>query len=120
MTWNPDRDSASTWCRHSRPESGKPCRSTTGRPSPVTSKWTSTPELSMCMDRILLSMCRDRIPPADVQGPDPPVDVPSAVVAGGEVEPAGRGGRRGGALGPAGGDRLEPCVEADPLHAVDV
>ena len=32
---------AGTWCRQSRPESGKPCNSTTGRPWPVT--WYSIP-----------------------------------------------------------------------------
>src|SRR5215831_9683641 len=41
MTWSPAPASAGTWFRQSRPESGKPCSSTTGRPWPVT--WYSIP-----------------------------------------------------------------------------
>ena len=46
MTWNPAPASAGTWCRQSRPESGKPCSSTTGGPSPVTSYSMPTPSTS--------------------------------------------------------------------------
>src|SRR5262249_49139765 len=43
MTWNPAPASAGACCRHSRPESGKPCSSTTGRPCPITSYSVPTP-----------------------------------------------------------------------------
>src|SRR5690349_7474784 len=46
MTWNPAPASAGTWCRQSRPESGKPCSRTTGDPSPVTSYSIPTPSTS--------------------------------------------------------------------------
>src|ERR1700733_1367220 len=46
MTRNPAALSAVTWCRHRRPESGNPCSSTTGRPSPVTSYAIPTPSTS--------------------------------------------------------------------------
>src|SRR6201996_2592382 len=46
MTWNPAPARAGTWCRQSRPESGKPCSSTTGGPSPVTSYSMPTPSTS--------------------------------------------------------------------------
>src|SRR5580693_2577145 len=48
MTWNPAPASTGTWCRQSRPESGKPCSSTTGRPCPVTSYSIPTPLTSTC------------------------------------------------------------------------
>src|SRR5580700_8761640 len=46
MTWKPACASAGTWWRQSRPESGKPCSRTTGRPSPVTSYSIPTPSTS--------------------------------------------------------------------------
>src|SRR5664279_3518736 len=91
MTLYPASASTGTWWRHNRPESGKPWSRRTGGPSPVTSNSISTPPLSMCIRALL------------------PPDGPSALVAGGS-------GRRR----PAGGDRLQPGVEADALHAVDV
>src|ERR1700722_5576114 len=46
MTWNPASASAGTWCRQSRPVSGNPCSSTTGRPAPWTSYSIPTPSPS--------------------------------------------------------------------------
>src|ERR1700688_3092909 len=43
MVENPASTRAGTWWRHRRPLSGKPCRSTTGGPSPVTSYSMPTP-----------------------------------------------------------------------------
>src|SRR5579862_3852417 len=37
MTRNPAPARTGTWLRHSRPESGNPCKRITGRPAPVTS-----------------------------------------------------------------------------------
>src|ERR1700722_1930636 len=45
MTVKPASAKGAIWWRHSRPESGKPCRSTTGRPFPVTSKSIVAPPL---------------------------------------------------------------------------
>src|SRR5215471_10277821 len=46
MTWNPASASAGAWCRQSRPVSGNPCSSTTGRPVPNTSYSVPTPSTS--------------------------------------------------------------------------
>src|SRR5664280_955354 len=102
MTLYPASASTGTWWRHNRPESGKPWSRRTGGPSPVTSNSISTPPLSMCIRALL------------------PPDGPSALVAGGEVQLDRTGGGGSGRRRPAGGDRLQPGVEADALHAVDV
>src|ERR1700722_2810375 len=52
MTWNPAPARAGTWCRQSRPESGKPCSSTTGRPWPVTWYSMLTPPTSTRLTRL--------------------------------------------------------------------
>src|SRR5436305_10408261 len=46
ITRNPASARAGTWWRHKRPVSGKPCSSTTGGPSPVTSYSIPTPPAS--------------------------------------------------------------------------
>src|SRR5215472_12269728 len=43
MTWNPAAARTGAWCRQSRPVSGNPCSSTTGRPAPNTSYSIPTP-----------------------------------------------------------------------------
>src|ERR1700722_11149361 len=117
MTLNPEEARASTWLRHIRPVSGKPWSSTTGRPSPAVSKWTSIPPLSMIT---LIPLGPG--PAASARRRTAMLRIPrrmSTAVTRREVHGDARIGP-GHIVGPTGGDRLEPGVEPDALHAMDV